>query len=47
MDTQRNARHATRISADDSDVTVLVLPTNEEWIIADHAARLLRGGQSH
>jgi acetate kinase len=41
LDTRRNASHATRIGADNSDVDVLVLPTNEEWIIADHTARLL------
>lgn len=41
MDAGANARHAARISADDSKVDVLVLPTNEEWMIAQHAAALV------
>jgi len=41
LDEAANARHATRISAPDSRVDVLVLPTNEEWMIAQHAAALV------
>ncbi len=41
LDAAANARHATRISAPDSPVDVLVLPTNEEWMIAQHAAALV------
>jgi len=36
-----NARNAARISAADSRVEVCVIPTNEEWIIARHAAQLV------
>ncbi|MDR3323205.1 MAG: acetate/propionate family kinase, partial [Zoogloeaceae bacterium] len=36
-----NARHETRISAPDSPVDVLVIPTNEEWMIAYHTQTLL------
>lgn len=42
LDAAANARHATRISAPDSPVDVLVLPTNEEWMIAQHAAALVQ-----
>lgn len=42
LDTEANARHAARISAPDSPVDVLVLPTNEEWMIAQHAAALVQ-----
>lgn len=42
LDDAANARHATRISAPDSPVDVLVLPTNEEWMIAQHAAALVQ-----
>jgi acetate kinase len=42
LDDEANARHATRISAPDSPVDVLVLPTNEEWMIAQHAAALVQ-----
>ena len=41
LDAGANARHAARISAKDSQVDVLVLPTNEEWMIAQHAAALV------
>lgn len=41
LDAEANARHATRISAPDSPADVLVLPTNEEWMIAQHAAALV------
>lgn len=36
-----NDRHATRIHAKDSKVEVLVVPTNEEWMIAHHTVNLL------
>ena len=36
-----NQRHATRIHAKDSSVEVLVVPTNEEWMIAHHTVALL------
>ncbi len=39
LDAEANARHATRISTPDSPTALLVLPTNEEWMIARHAAR--------
>jgi acetate kinase len=42
LDAAANARHATRISAPDSPIDVLVLPTNEEWMIAQHAAALVQ-----
>jgi acetate kinase len=38
LDVAANARQATRISTADSPVDVLVLPTDEEWMIAAHAA---------
>ena len=41
LDPAANAAHARCISTPDSRVTVLVLPTNEEWILARHAARLI------
>lgn len=41
LDAEANARHAARISAPGSPVDVLVLPTNEEWMIAQHAAALI------
>ena len=41
LDAAANARHETRIGAADSGVEVLVLPTNEEWMIARHVAQLL------
>jgi len=36
-----NQRHATRIHTKDSKVEVLVVPTNEEWMIGYHAVNLL------
>ncbi len=42
LDDAANARHAARISTKDSAVDVLVLPTNEEWMIAQHAAALVQ-----
>ncbi|MCL2345184.1 MAG: acetate/propionate family kinase [Desulfobulbus sp.] len=41
LDTEANARHDTVISAGDSSVDVLVIPTNEEWMMAHHAQTLL------
>ena len=41
LDAEANARHAARIGTKDSQVDVLVLPTNEEWMIAQHAAALV------
>ena len=41
LDPQANAAHAGRISRLDSAVCVYVIPTNEEQVIADDAARLL------
>ncbi|GHT87827.1 acetate kinase [Betaproteobacteria bacterium] len=38
---EANARHDLRISAPDSNVDVLVIPTNEEWMIAHHTQTLL------
>ena len=43
LDAAANARHAPCISSAASRVRVAVEPTNEEWIAAWHAARLLRG----
>jgi acetate kinase len=42
LDAAANGRDATRISAADSDVAVMVIPTNEEWMIAGHTQRLLQ-----
>lgn len=39
LDPAANARHATRISTPGSPITLLVLPTNEEWMIARHASQ--------
>ncbi|MDR6395750.1 acetate/propionate family kinase [Herbaspirillum seropedicae] len=41
LDPQANAAHAGRISRADSAVSVYVIPTNEEQVIADDAAALL------
>ena len=42
MDAEANSAHAKCISAAAARVKVLVLPTNEEWIIARHTAALLQ-----
>lgn len=42
LDAEANARHATRISAPDSDVDVLVIPTDEETVIAQATRELIR-----
>ena len=41
LDDDANQAHARRVATTDSRVDVLVLPTNEEWIIARHAATLI------
>ncbi len=41
LDETANAADAQRVSRPDSRVDVLVLPTNEEWMIARHTAELL------
>ncbi len=41
LDPEANARHANVISTGDSNVDVLVIPTNEEWMMAHHAQTLL------
>jgi acetate kinase len=48
LDAQRNARHAPVISGDQSAVTVRVIRTDEDLMIAGHAYRLLRQeGRDH
>ena len=42
LDATANSADATRISTTASGVNVLVLPTNEEWMIARHTARLIQ-----
>ena len=41
LNPEANARHDLRISAPNSTVDVLVIPTNEEWMIAHHTQTLL------
>jgi acetate kinase len=41
LDPAANDAHATRISTPDSAVDVLVIPTNEEWMIARHTTALI------
>jgi acetate kinase len=41
LDAAANAADATRITTADSRTDVLVLPTNEEWMIARHTAELV------
>ena len=41
LNPEANARHDIMISAADSRVDVLVIPTNEEWMMAHHAQTLL------
>ncbi|MDD2884915.1 MAG: acetate/propionate family kinase [Dechloromonas sp.] len=41
LDPEANARHDIVISAEHSSVDVLVIPTNEEWMMAQHAQTLL------
>ncbi|MCD0503007.1 acetate/propionate family kinase [Bordetella petrii] len=42
LDNERNARHGPRISADDSQIGVYVVRTNEELVIAQHTLNLVR-----
>jgi acetate kinase len=44
LDEARNNRNETRVSTDASRVAILVIPTNEELMIATDALRILRGG---
>ncbi|MBI2276117.1 MAG: acetate/propionate family kinase [Dechloromonas sp.] len=41
LNPEANARHDLQISAGTSSVDVLVIPTNEEWMMAHHAQTLL------
>ncbi len=41
LDAPANAEHAATISAEGAQVLVAVEPTNEEWIMARHAARMV------
>lgn len=41
LNTEANARHDLHIGAGNSSVDVLVIPTNEEWMMAHHAQTLL------
>ena len=41
LDQGANTRNGPVISTPDSAVKVVVQPTNEEWVVARHAARLL------
>jgi acetate kinase len=41
LNPEANARHDLQISAGNSSVDVLVIPTNEEWMMAHHAQTLL------
>lgn len=43
LEASANTRNDHRVSAADSAITVLVEPTNEEWVAATHANRLLNG----
>lgn len=44
LDRETNERHALRIGSPDSRVAVLVIPTNEELVIARHVRRLAVAG---
>lgn len=44
VDADANARHGPRISTDDSPISVWVIPTNEELMIAMHTRDLLAAG---
>ena len=41
LEQSANAADKLRVSSLDSEVDVLVIPTNEEWMIAHHAQTLL------
>jgi acetate kinase len=42
LDAAANSADALRISAAASGIEVLVVPTNEEWMIARHTAKLIQ-----
>jgi acetate kinase len=44
IDDDANRADAPTISAENSRVRVVVEPTNEEWIVASHARRVIRSG---
>ena len=44
LDEDANRANATTVSHAGSRVLVAVEPTNEEWVAASHALRVLRGG---
>ncbi|MBS0126017.1 acetate/propionate family kinase [Thetidibacter halocola] len=46
LDASANAAHAPRINTPESTVTALVIPTDEEQVIAGQTARLAKGPQS-
>jgi acetate kinase len=41
LNSAANDANASKISAADSEIDVLVIPTNEEWVIARHTAKLI------
>jgi acetate kinase len=43
LDGQANQRNASSIATGESAVSVLVVPTNEEWVIANKTLRVLTG----
>ena len=43
LDSRRNQEHATIISADSSKIKALVIPTDEEIVVARETARVIRG----
>lgn len=46
LDAERNRRHESVISTDASAVTVRVIPTNEEVMVARHASRLVSSSEA-
>ena len=44
LDPDRNAAHAPVISSDDATVTVRVVPTDEDLMVARHTRRLIEQG---
>jgi acetate kinase len=42
LDQTANENKSTRISKADSQTEVLVIPTNEEWMIAQHTQNLIQ-----
>jgi acetate kinase len=47
LDPQANSANATRISSSRSRVSVWMIPTNEELMIARHTGRLLTATAAH